>query len=56
MNQQALKTVIEFDKLPETDDIKEIKRRYLSDEISAFEFFQEASKYVNNADIGDDNE
>lgn len=46
MNEQALKTVAAFNNLPETDEIKEIKRQYLSDEISTFEFFGIASKFV----------
>lgn len=51
MNEQSLRTVslrtvIDFNKLPETEEIKEIKRQYLNDEISAFEFFSIASRYL----------
>lgn len=38
MNAQALKTVVAFNNLPETPEIKEVKRKYLNDEISTFEF------------------
>lgn len=46
MNEQSLKTVVAFNKLPETDEIKEIKRQYLNDEISAYELVSIASRYV----------
>lgn len=39
MNEETLKTVVAFNQLPETDEIKEIKLRYLNDEIGSFEFF-----------------
>ena len=39
MNEETLKTVVAFNKLPETEEIKEIKRQYLNDEISSLEFF-----------------
>lgn len=46
MNEQALKTVVAFNNLPETDEIKEIKRQYLNDEISSFEFVGVARGYL----------
>ena len=46
MNEQALKTVVAFNNLPETDEIMEIKRRYLNDEISAFELVGIFMRYL----------
>lgn len=46
MNEQALKTVIAFNSLPENEEIKEVKRQYMNDEISSFELFSVASKYL----------
>jgi len=46
MNEQAFKTIVAFNSLPETDEIKEIKKQYLNDDISAFEFFSIASRYL----------
>lgn len=48
MNEQALKTVVAFNNLPETPEIKEIRRKYMSDEISAFEFVGIAARYLLN--------
>jgi len=39
MNEETLKTIAAFDQLPETEEIKEIKKQYLNNEISSFEFF-----------------
>lgn len=46
MNEQSLKTVVAFNRLQETDEIKEVKRQYLNDEISVYEFVGIASRYV----------
>ena len=46
MNEEALKTIVEFDNLPETYETKEIKRQYLNNEISAFEFYVLAQEYT----------
>ena len=53
MNEQALKTVIAFAELSETDEVKEIKKKYLNNELSAFEFYQSVNEYLNR--IKDDN-
>lgn len=46
MNEHALKTVIAFNNLPETVEIKEVKRKYMNNEISAFELFIIASEHL----------
>ena len=46
MNEQALKTVVEFNSLPETEEIKEVKRKYMNNEISAFELVGIAMRYL----------
>ena len=48
MNEQALKTVVEFNNLPETEEIKEIKRKYMNDEIGVFDFLSLATACVDN--------
>lgn len=55
MTEQALKTVVAFNNLPETDEIREVKRQYLNDEISARELVGIASRllednHANNLD------
>lgn len=45
-SEQALKTVVEFSKLPETEEKKAIDDRFLSSEISNYEFFCQASRYI----------
>lgn len=45
--EHVLKELREFDNLPETEESKEIKRKYLSDEIDRFEFYQLAVSYLN---------
>lgn len=48
MYEQILKTVVAFNNLPETDEIKEVKRQYLNYEISAFDFFCIADSYLDD--------
>lgn len=45
-SEQALKIVVEYNKLPETEEKQEIDRQYLNDEINSFEFFCLAEKYL----------
>lgn len=46
MNEQVFNTIKEFDALPSTEEQEAIKRRYLTDEIGNFEFFSQASRYI----------
>ncbi len=46
MDELTLKTIKEFNSLPETDETREIKRQYLSDEISSYEFFCSAQEHL----------
>jgi len=39
MNEQTLKAIVAFNNLPETEEIKEIKKQYLNDEISSYELY-----------------
>ena len=56
MNEETLKTIVEFNNLPETDEIKEIKRQYLKNEISAFEFYALARGFMEDVnDHSDEN-
>lgn len=48
MNEQTLKIVVAFNDLPETDGKEEIKRKFLNDEVSPFEFYSLASQYLEN--------
>lgn len=50
---EALRVVIEFNKLPETDEKSEISRQYLSDEISNYDFFCKANEYLEKVSYGD---
>lgn len=45
-SEQALKDVIEFIKLPDTPEQKEIIRKYLADEIGHLEFYSMALEYL----------
>ena len=45
-SEQALKTAVEYDKLPMTEEKEEINRQYLNDEIGNLEFFSLASRYL----------
>jgi len=46
MNEHALKTIVDFANLPETQEIKEIKYKYMKDEISRFEFLSLAREVL----------
>jgi len=46
MTERALETVVAFNNLHETEDIKEVKRQYMNDEISSFELFIITSEYL----------
>ena len=45
-SQEALKTVRQFDELPDSEEKTELCKQYTSGEISRFEFFQGASRYL----------
>lgn len=46
MNQQTLEIISKFSDLPENDEIREIKRKYIKNEIGSFEFYQLARRYL----------
>lgn len=50
MNEQVLKTISAFQELPETAEKEEIKRKYLGDEIGAFDFYSLASEYLDKVE------
>lgn len=45
-SEQSLKVVVAYNKLPQTEEKKEIDRKFLASEISSYEFFCLASKYL----------
>lgn len=45
-NQQSLEIIAKYNKLPETPEKAEIDRKFISNEIGHFEFFQLASRYL----------
>lgn len=46
---KALSIVSRFKNMPETEEKNEIMRKYIEDEIGSFEFFQLASRYLQDA-------
>ena len=46
IDKRALKTVVEYNKLPKTKEKDEIDRQFLSDEIGHYEFFCLANSYL----------
>ena len=51
-----LKMVLDFTKLTDTTEKKEIEQRYLSDETSVFKFALEVSKYMTSPDENEEDE
>lgn len=47
---QVLKTISDFNDLPETKEIKEIKQKYLNDEIGTLEFYSLAREYLDKVE------
>jgi hypothetical protein len=42
-----LKTVVAFEAMPSTEEKEAIRQKFLSSEISAYEFAKEAEEYLN---------
>lgn len=45
-SEQALKDIVEYNKLPKTEEKDEIDRQFLSDEIGHFDFYSKAKAYL----------
>lgn len=48
MNEQALKTIRDFESMPSTPEKDLIKRQYLTDEIGTLEFYSTARRYIDD--------
>lgn len=50
MNKEVLRDISQFESLPSTPEKEAIRRKYLNDEIGAFDFYSEVSRYLKNTD------
>ncbi len=45
---QSIQTIVKFNEMPETEEKKEICRKYLEDEIGNYTFYSLAYSYLNS--------